>query len=131
MSTLDRNNFHEYIDALARVDAEALTTRFYARDLSVEMGDETLDLVGLLEFEKSLQSLVDVHFKVDQLVADEDGIAMDAIETFVVRQDAEVPVIGPARKGERWELHLNVFYVLRDGRISKIKPNILSAKKVG
>ena len=128
--SVTRENFREYLDALENVDAEALTTRFYHEELTVDIGDETLDLAGLLEYERSLKSLVDFHFEVEQIVADESGIAIDAVETFVVLQDAEVPVIGPARKGERWELHLNIFYGLRDGRISNIKANVLSAQKV-
>ncbi len=128
--SLTKENFREYLDALESVDTEALTTRFYHQDFSIEMGEETLDLAGLLEFERSMKSLVDFHFQVDQIVADESGIAIDAIETFFVLQDAEVPIIGPAHKGERWELHLNVFYTLRDGRISGIRANVLSAQKI-
>ena len=127
--TLTKENFHEYLAALESVDGEVLATRFYHRDFSIEMGGETLDLAGLLDFEKSLKSLVDFHFDVKQLIVDEAGIAMDAIESFHVLRDAEVPVVGPARKGERWDLHLIVLYTLRDGRISNIKPNIVSVTK--
>ncbi len=128
--SLNKENFRDYLDALESVDAEALTTRFYHEDFSIETGDETLDLAGLLEFERSLKSLADFHFEVEQIVADESGIAIDAVETFVILQDADVPNIGPARKGERWELRLNVFYSLRDGKISSIRANVLSAKKL-
>ena len=127
---LNKENFREYLDALESVDTEALTTRFYHEDFSIDIGEDTLDIVGFLELEKSLSSLVDFHFEVDQIVADESGIAIDAIETFVVLQDADVPFIGPARKGERWELHINVFYTLADGKISTIKPNVLSVQKI-
>ena len=60
---------------------------------------------------------------------DESGIAMDAVRTLLVLQDGEVPIIGPARKGDRWEIHLNVFYTLRDDRISNIKPNVISVQQ--
>ena len=121
---LNKENFHEYLDALENVDAEALTARFYHEQFKISQGDSTMDLAGLLEFEKSLKSLADFHFDVRQIVADESGIAIDAIETF------DVPNIGPARRGERWALHLNVFYSLRDGRISEIKANVLSVTKL-
>lgn len=54
---------------------------------------------------------------------------IDAVRTLLVLQDAAVPIIGPARKGERWEIHLNVFYTLRDERISTIKPNVISVQQ--
>ncbi|MDX2380583.1 MAG: nuclear transport factor 2 family protein [Acidimicrobiia bacterium] len=126
---MNRETFREYLEALDNVDAEALTTRFYHRDFSTEMGGETLDLAGLLDFEKSLKSVADLHFEPVQIVMDESGIAMDAVRTLLVLQDGEVPIIGPARKGDRWEIHLNVFYTLRDDRISNIKPNVISVQQ--
>ena len=128
--SVTRENFREYLDALERVDSEALTNRFYHEDLAVHLGEDVLDLRGLLEFEKALRSLVEFHWEVDQIVADDTGIAIDAIETFVVLKDADVPVIGPAKTGDIWKLHFNVFYTLRDGKILTIKPSVLSAQKV-
>jgi predicted ester cyclase len=128
--TLNKENFREYLNALENVDEKALTTRFYHEEFSIIMGDGTMGLAGLLEYEKSLKALADFHFEVHQIVADESGIAIDAIETFDVLKDADIPNIGPARKGERWALHLNVFYSLRDGRISTIKANVLSVEKI-
>ncbi len=126
---MNRETFHEYLEALDDVDVEALTTRFYHPELSTEMGGETLDLAGLLDFEKSLTSVADLHFEPVQIVIDEAGIAMDAVRTLRVRQDADVPMIGPAREGDRWEIRLNVFYTLRDGRISTIRPNVISMQQ--
>jgi predicted ester cyclase len=96
----------------------------------IRQGDSTMDLAGLLAFEKSMKSLADFSFDVQQIVADESGIAMDAIETFDVLRDGNLPNIGPARKGERWAVHLNVFYSLKDGRISEIKANVLSVTQL-
>ena len=127
---LSKENFHEYLDALENVDAEALVERFYHEEFTFSQGDNTMDMAGLLEFEKSLKSLADFRFHVQQIVADESGIAMDAIETFDVLQDANIPNIGPALKGEKWAVHLIVFYSLRDGRISKIDVNVLSVSKL-
>jgi hypothetical protein len=97
--SVNKENFREHLDALEDVDTEALTTRFYHDDFTIRAGDSTMDLAGVLEFEKSLKSLVDFHFDVHQIVADESGIAIDAVETFDVLQDADVPNIGPARAG--------------------------------
>ena len=88
-----------------------------------------MDLAALLDFEESLKSLADLHFEPVQVVMDESGIAMDAIRTLHVLRDADVPIIGPAHKGDRWQVHLNVFYTLRDGRISNIKPNVISVQQ--
>jgi len=126
---MTKETFREYLKALDNVDAEALTTRFYHRDFSTEMGGETLDVAELLDFEKSLKSVADLHFEPNQVVIDESGIAMDAVRTFHVLHDADVPIIGRARKGDRWEVHLTVFYTLRGGRISNIKPNVISVQK--
>lgn len=127
---LNKDSFHEYLRALENVDAETLTSRFYHQEFTFSQGDNTMDLAGLLEFERSLKALADFHFNVQQIVADESGIAIDAIETFEVLKDADIPNIGPAREGERWALHLNVFYSLKDGRISTIKPSVLSVEKI-
>ncbi len=53
---------------------------------------------------------------------------MDAVRTLRVLHDADVPIVGPAREGDCWEVHLNVFYTLRDGRIANIKPNVISVQ---
>ena len=128
---LSKENFREYLDALENVDAEALTTRFYHEQFSIIGVDgEALDAASLIEFERSLRSLVDFHFEVDQIVADETGIAIDATQTRVVLIDGDIPQIGPAKKGERWKLHLNVFYTLLDGKILTIKANLLSVRKI-
>jgi predicted ester cyclase len=127
---LNKENFHEYLTALENVDADVLTARFYHEDFVIRQGDSTMDLAGLLAFEKSMKSLADFSFDVQQIVADESGIAMDAIETFDVLRDGNLPNIGPARKGERWAVHLNVFYSLKDGRISEIKANVLSVTQL-
>ena len=37
--SVTRENFREYLDALENVDAEALTTRFYHEELTVDIGD--------------------------------------------------------------------------------------------
>ena len=128
---LNKENFREYLDALENVDSEALTTRFYHEEFSIIGVDgEALDAASLIEFEKSLSTLVDFHFEVDQIVADETGIAIDATQTRIVLRDGDVPQIGPAKKGEHWKLHLNVFYTLLDGKILTIKANLLSVQKV-
>lgn len=127
---LDKSNFHEYLHALESVDSVALKNRFYHEDFSIQLGEDSMDVDALLEYERFLKSLVDFRFEVHQIVADETGIAIDATETFDVKQDADVPNIGPAKKGERHELRLNVFYSLTDGRISAITANVLSARQV-
>jgi predicted ester cyclase len=127
---LSKENFHEYLSALEDVDAEALESRFYHEDFLLQLGEETMDIAELLEYENQLKSLVDFRFEVKQIVADESGIAIDAIETFDVKRDADVPNIGPARAGEKYELHINVFYGLTDGKISSISANVLSVRKI-
>ena len=128
---LGKENFREYLDALENVDAEALTTRFYHEDFSIVGVDGVaLDAAALIEFERTLKSLVDFRFVVDQIVADETGIAIDAVQIRTVLEDGDIPQIGPAKKGETWQLHLNVFYTLLDGKILTIKANLLSVNKV-
>lgn len=127
---LNKESYGEYLDALVNVDAEALKNRFYHEDFSIRIGEETMDVARLLEFENDLKSLVDAHFEVNQIVADESGIAVDAVETFNVKQDGDVPNVGPARAGEQYDLHLNVFYVLSGGKILTIKANVLSVEKI-
>lgn len=127
--TITRETFDEYLDALDRVDADALTTRFYHADFSAELNGEQVDATGLLEFEQLMLSLAEIHTDVHQLVIDEFGIAMDAVRTFTIREDADVPIIGAARKGERWGVRINAFYTLRDGLIATIRPNVISVDK--
>lgn len=127
--SLTKENFREYLDALEKVDAELLTTRFYTKDFKITAGEMSMDLAGLLEFETSLKSLADFRFHEKRIVADETSIAMEAIESFDVLQDGTLPNIGPAKKGERWNVHLIVFYGLKDGRISDITVHTLSVEK--
>jgi predicted ester cyclase len=128
--SLNKENFREYLSALESVSSDVLRSRFYHRDFSISLGELTMDVDAILEYERNLSSLVDFHFEIQQIVADETGIAIDAIETFDVKQDGDVPNIGPARKGDQWKLHLNVFYGLKDGKILTIAANVLSVDKV-
>jgi ketosteroid isomerase-like protein len=127
---LNKDNFHEYLAALESLDTDALRTRFYHEDFTIELGAETMDVADLLEYETNLATLVDFHFEVSQIVADESGIAIDAVETFNVKQDADVPILGPSRVGEQYEAHLNVFYGLRAGKIVTIKAYVISVEKI-
>ena len=129
--TITRQDFDDYLDALDKVDVEALTTRFYHDEFSAELNGETVDAAGLLEFEQLMLSLAEIRTDVRQLVMDESGIAMDAVRTLTIRDDGEVPIIGAASKGERWEVRINAFYVLRDGLISTLRPNVISVDKAG
>jgi hypothetical protein len=58
-----RGAFREYPEALDNVDSEALTTSFYHRDFSTDMGGETLDLTEVPDRERSLKSVADIHFQ--------------------------------------------------------------------
>ena len=128
---LNKENFGDYLRALEDGDFEALATRFYSEDFTISIGEETLDLEAFLDFERSLIPIMDFTFVVNQIVSDETGIAMDAFENITVLQDSDNPLIGPALEGERWQMHINVFYVLTEGRISNISVNTLSMEKVG
>ena len=127
--TVSRETFDEYLDALDSVDVEALTTRFYHEDFSAVLNGDTVDAAGLLEFEQLMLSLAEIRTEVDQVVIDNDGIAMDAVRTLTIHDDAEVPIIGAARKGDRWEVRINAFYTLRDGLIATIRPNVISVER--
>jgi hypothetical protein len=72
--SLNNENFHEYLSALESVNSDVLRSRFYHRDFSISLGELTMDVDAILEYEKNLSSLVDFHFEIQQIVADETGI---------------------------------------------------------
>jgi predicted ester cyclase len=127
---LNKNNFHEYITAFEKMDVESLGTKFYSKDIAVAIGTTTLDLKGLLEMEKASASLQDFKVEILQLVADNTGIALDGYENVNILQTGENALIGAVTKGDKWQLHINVFYKLAKGKIVDIRANVVSAKKV-
>ena len=127
---LTKANFREYLDALEKVDAELLSTRFYHEDFKVTAGEISLDLNGLLEFETALKSFADFKFHEKRVIADENGIVMEANETFDILKDGEIPNIGPVKPGERWNIQFIAFYDLKDGRITTISVHNQSVTKV-
>ena len=129
-AALGKSNFHEYLEALENVDANALRTRFYHEKFAIRQGDTVMGVDELLAFETSMKEVADCKFNVQRLVADDDAIAMEAIETFDVRENAALPNIGPVLAGERYAQHLIVFYALTDGRISGIDVKVLSVEKL-
>jgi len=128
---VDQTTFREYLEALDAVDVHALTTRFYHDEFEAHIGGDTLDVDALVAFEQELKTAADLHFEPIQIVIDENGIAMDAVRTLRIRRDGEVPIVGPAKEGDRWEVRLNVFYTLRDGRICAVTPNVISVQQAG
>ena len=127
---LNKDNFREYLDALENVDVELLSTRFYHKNFRVTAGEISLDLDGLLEFETSLKQIANFRFHEKRVVADKDGIAMEANETFDILNDGEIPNIGPVKPGERWNIHFIAFYDLLDGRIASIAVHNQSVMKM-
>lgn len=129
-AALRKENFNEYIEALESGDFDALRNRFYSRDFEITLGDEVMDLDAFLDYEASLRSIMDFDFDIRQIVADESGIAIDAVENITVTSDLENPMLGQVHPGEKWQVHMTVFYTLEQGKIASIGVNMLSAERV-
>jgi ketosteroid isomerase-like protein len=126
VEALNRNNFHNYIQALAGQDFDALE-QYYSKDIVVKFGDLVLDHDAVMQYEKGQAAFMDSAMEVHRLVGDDNNIVIEARQVRTMLSDAPD---NSMKAGTTFHSHLIVFYTLMEGKISAMEVFNLSNRQV-
>jgi len=119
-----KDDFAAYLTALDAHDYDAFT-RYYTSDVRLYQPDgQVLDRDGIVTFERSAAEVWDWRMDVQQIVIDDEGIALRARMYGPFRVDApEIFGPGPSgspKAGEIWQDEFVMLYKLRDAKIAEL-----------
>lgn len=119
---MTRDEFTDYIRAFSTCDYEGYS-RFYADDVTLTLGTvgEIRGKRAIVDFYRAMNRTVREKLTVQQVIADEGGLAADVLMEFEAIEDAPDFVIAPMRKGEVIRGGVFAFYTLRDGKVVSIR----------
>jgi ketosteroid isomerase-like protein len=116
-----RQAFMDYTRAFSNADFERFS-RHYTDDACCQLASITLEgKQGIVGFYREMFKTVRESLTLHQLVADDNGLAADITSRFTAIADAPGFVVAPLKKGEFVEVHVFVYYTLRDGKIANIR----------
>jgi ketosteroid isomerase-like protein len=120
-SAEQRQAFMNYTRAFSNADFERFS-RHYTEDACCQLASLTLERKeGIVNFYREMFKTVRESLTLHQLVADDNGLAADITSRFTAIADAPGFVVAPLKQGEFVEVHVFVYYTLRDGKISNIR----------
>jgi ketosteroid isomerase-like protein len=120
-SAAQRQAFMDYARAFSNADYERFS-QYYTDDVRCQLASIELERKeGIVNFYREMFKTVRESLTLHQLVADDDGLAADITSRFTAIEDAPKFVVAPLKKGEFVEVHVFVYYTLRDGRIANIR----------
>lgn len=123
---LHKNNFTNYIRALAEQDFEALD-QYYSKDIVVTFGDLVLDHAAVMQYEKGQAAFMASTMEVRRLVGDDTNIVVEASQVRTMLNDTPD---NSMKAGTAFHSHVIVFYTLTEGKISAMEVFNLSNKQV-
>jgi len=120
-SPAQRQAFLEYTRAFSNADFERFS-QYYTDDVRCQLASIVLERrEGIVNFYREMFKTVRENLTLHRLIADDDGLAADITSRFTAIEDAPNFVVAPLKKGEFVEVHVFVYYTLRDGRIADIR----------
>jgi hypothetical protein len=118
---MDKNQFRDYIDCFNRNDFAGFS-RYYTDDVLLELPRKELrGPQAIVDFYKEVKARVRETLQINQVVADEAGLAAEVATEFYGLEDWPDFIVGPLRKGESIHLVSFVFYRIRDGKFAHIR----------
>ena len=116
-----RQAFMEYTRAFSNADFERFS-QYYTDDVRCQLASIVLERKeGIVNFYREMFKTVRENLTLHQLIADDNGLAADITSRFTAIEDAPAFVVAPLKKGEFVEVHVFVYYTLRDGKIADIR----------
>jgi len=116
-----RQAFLEYTRAFSNADFERFS-QHYTDDVRCQLASLVLEgKQGIVNFYREMFKTVRENLTLHRLVADDGGLAADITSRFTAIADAPDFVVAPLKKGEFVEVHVFVYYTLRDGKIADIR----------
>jgi ketosteroid isomerase-like protein len=118
---VNKADFADYLQRFGAGDYPGFA-RYYADDVVLELPGQVLrGRQAIVDFYRSMNRSVRESLAVNQLIADEDGIAADLSMQFRAHEDAPDFSVAPMRKGEVIRGRVFVLYTLQAGRIAHIR----------
>jgi ketosteroid isomerase-like protein len=116
-----RQAFLAYTQAFSNADFAGFG-QYYTDDVRLELPSMTIARrEGIVGFYREMFKRVRESLTLNQLVADDAGIAADVTSQFTAIADAPDFVVAPLKKGEFVRSRVFVYYTLRDGQIAHIR----------
>jgi ketosteroid isomerase-like protein len=120
-SPAQRQAFLEYTRAFSNADFERFSS-YYTDDVRCQLASMVLERKeGIVNFYREMFRTVRENLTLHRLTADDEGLAADITSRFTAIEDAPNFLVAPLKKGEFVEVHVFVYYTLRDGKIADIR----------
>jgi len=118
---MDKNQFRDYIDCFNRNDFAGFS-RYYTDDVVLELPRKQLrGRQAIVDFYREVKARVRETLQINQIVADEEGLAAEVSTEFHALEDWPDFIVGPMRKGESIRIVSFVMYRIRDGKFAHIR----------
>jgi hypothetical protein len=119
---MNKQLFAEYIDSFNRDDFAGFS-KYYAEDVVLELGKrKTLHgRQAIIDFYREVKTRIRETLVIQNVVADEAGLAAEVATEFYALADWPDFIAGPIRKGESIHIVSWVFYKIVAGRFQHIR----------
>jgi hypothetical protein len=118
---MDKNQFRDYIDCFNRDDFAGFS-KYYTDDVVLELPRKELrGRQAIVDFYREVKARIRETLQINQVVADEEGLAAEVATQFYALEDWPDFIVGPIRKGESIHIVSFVMYRIRDGKFAHIK----------
>ena len=119
---MNKQLFADYIDSFNRDDFEGFS-KYYAEDVVLELGKrKTLrGRQAIIDFYREVKARIRETLVIQNVVADEEGLAAEVATEFHALEDWPDFIAGPIRKGESIHIVSWVFYRIVNGRFQHIR----------
>jgi hypothetical protein len=118
---VNRTDFADYVRCFNEANFPGFS-RYYTDDVVLELAGQAIrGKQGIVDFYRNMGRSVRESLTINQVIADEGGIAADLSMQFRAHADAPDFSVAPLRKGEIVRGRVFVLYTLRSGRIAHIR----------
>jgi ketosteroid isomerase-like protein len=119
---MNKQLFADYIGSFNRDDFEGFS-KYYAEDVVLELGKrKTLrGRQAIIDFYREVKARIRETLVIQNVVADEDGLAAEVATEFHALEDWPDFIAGPIKKGESIHIVSWVFYRIVNGRFQHIR----------
>ena len=119
---MNKQLFGEYIASFNRDDFEGFG-KYYADDVVLQLGTrKTLHgRQAIIDFYREVKSKIRETLVINNVVADESGLAAEIATEFYALEDWPDFIAGPLRKGESIHIVSWIFYKIVNGRFQTIR----------
>jgi hypothetical protein len=119
---VNKQLYREYIDSFNRDDFEGFS-KYYADDVVLELGKRKVihGRQAIIDFYREVKSKIRETLVIHNIVADEEGLAVEVATEFHALEDWPDFIAGAIRKGESINIVSWAFYKISNGRFTHIR----------